>query len=72
MPSGAMSLRHVCLLHLKNGGAIYAVLPGQAALSDVCSLYSQKTGGLQVFFLPLSVCVGQGGQDREQGRSSEL
>lgn len=70
MPSGATSLRHVCCLHLKNGGAIRAVLPGQAALSDVCSLYSQKTGGLQVCFT--SECVWDGGVRGRRGSKGEV
>lgn len=60
MPSGAMSLRHVCLLHLQDGDAACAVLPGQTALSGVCSVYSRKTGGLQVCFAFECGCVGKG------------
>lgn len=62
MPSGAMSLGQVCLLHLQDGDAACAALPGQTALARVCRVYNQKAGGLQVCF-----AFEWGG-----GRSSEL
>lgn len=55
-----MSLRHICLLHLQDGDAACAVLPGQTALSAVCSVYRQKSGGLQVRFAFECACVGKG------------
>lgn len=50
MPSGAMPLGQVCLLHLQDGDAACAALPGQTALTRVCRIYNQKAGGLQVCF----------------------